>query len=60
LLVGGNAVGIFFLFWNAHSFFARAHTHAHTHTKDTYVVGSKSFQPDIQKLHQMANAVRDI
>ena len=25
-----------------------------------YVVGSKSFRPDIQKLRQMENAVRDI
>ena len=25
-----------------------------------YVVGSKSFRPDIQKPHQMENAVRDI
>ena len=25
-----------------------------------YVVGSKSFQPDIQKPRQMENAVRDI
>ena len=28
--------------------------------KDTYVVGSKSFRPDIQKSRQMENAVRDI
>ena len=26
----------------------------------TYVVGSKSFRPDIQKPRQMENAVRDI
>ena len=25
-----------------------------------YVVGSKSFRPDIQNPHQMENAVRDI
>ena len=28
--------------------------------QNTYVVGSKSFRPDIQKPHQMENAVRDI
>ena len=27
---------------------------------ETYVVGSKSFRPDIQKPRQMENAVRDI
>ena len=27
---------------------------------DYYVVGSKSFRPDIQKPRQMENAVRDI
>jgi hypothetical protein len=27
---------------------------------NTYVVGSKSFRPAIQKPHQMENAVRDI
>ena len=27
---------------------------------NTYAVGSKSFRPDIQKPHQMENAVRDI
>ena len=27
---------------------------------DIYVVGSKSFRPDIQKPRQMENAVRDI
>ena len=26
----------------------------------TYVVGSKSFRPDVQKPRQMENAVRDI
>ena len=26
----------------------------------SYVVGSKSFRPDIQKLRQMENSVRDI
>ena len=29
-------------------------------SRDTYVVGSKSFRPDIQKPRQMENAVRDI
>jgi hypothetical protein len=29
-------------------------------TSHIYDVGSKSFWPDIQKLHQMENAVRDI
>ena len=28
--------------------------------RHTYVVGSKSFRPDIQKPRQMENAVRDI
>ena len=28
--------------------------------ENTYVVGSKSFRPDIQKPRQMENAVRDI
>ena len=28
--------------------------------KHNYVVGSKSFRPDIQKPRQMENAVRDI
>ena len=28
--------------------------------KATYIVGYKSFRPDIQKPHQMENAVRDI
>ena len=28
--------------------------------KATYVVGSKSFRPDIEKPRQMENAVRDI
>jgi len=27
---------------------------------NTYVVGSKSFRPDVQKLCQMENAARDI
>ena len=30
------------------------------HIINVYVVGSKSFRPDIQKPHQMENAVRDI
>ena len=41
------------------------YTHTHTYTNiyiqiHTYVVGSKSFRPDIQKLSQMENAARDI
>ena len=35
----------------------RTRTHTYIHT---YVVGSKSFRPDIQKQRQMENAVRDI
>jgi len=31
-----------------------------TNLYDIYVVGSKSFRPDIQKLRQMENAARDI
>ena len=27
---------------------------------DTYIVGSKSFRPGMQKVRQMENAVRDI
>ena len=30
------------------------------HRTQMYVVGSKSFRPDIQKPRQMENAVRDI
>ena len=29
-------------------------------SREMYIVGYKSFQPDIQKPHQMENAVRDI
>ena len=42
-------------YWTSTHVCVCMYTHTHTHT-----VGSKSFWPDIQKVRQMENAVRDI
>ena len=50
-----NYVGYLFIY-----FVSIYHSYAKSTHFNMYIVGSKSFRPDIQKPRQMENAVRDI